>query len=185
MASPPQLVSLSRRERSSNLEVGSFSKLRKHSEKSRWICIYPSYLNSKKSLAQGRKITVQQAVENPTISEIRDVLVNAGFRVELEVNKVHPSEPSKFEPHSRGRIRVQLKNDDGTPLKPNYPSSKNYPKLFIDYYLIYNVSLGHSILIYVAETIPKLKTRGSGAQASSGAGGGQGGDQGGSKKKKK
>jgi signal recognition particle subunit SRP19 len=125
MASPPiHLVSLTRRERSANIEVGSFSKTRKHTDKARWICIYPAYLNSKRTMAQGRKLSVKQSVENPTINEIRDVLANAGLQVELEPNKVHPKELNKYELLGRGRIRVHLKNEDGTPVKPNFPTSK-------------------------------------------------------------
>lgn len=41
---------------------------------------------------------------------------------------------------ARGRIRVQLKNDDGTPLSPDFPTRD-------------------SILFYVGEMIPQLKAR--------------------------
>lgn len=84
-------------------------------------------------------------MENPTHQEIRDVLVAAGFNVGVE-NKLHPKERSK-EPLFRGRIRVQLKNDDGTPIRPEYPNRD-------------------SVLEYVGSTIPKLKTR-QGKQSSS------------------
>jgi hypothetical protein len=81
------LASLGRRERNVNINVGSFSETRKHSDKSRWICIYPAYLNSKKTILEGRQIPAKIAVENPTCNEIKDVLVNAGFNVEIEINK--------------------------------------------------------------------------------------------------
>lgn len=105
---------------------------------SRWICIYPLYINSKKTLAEGRKLPKEKCVENPTAQEIRDVLVAAGLKVGVE-NKLHPRERSKDTPY-RGRIRVQLKDDEGTPLTPDFPSRD-------------------SILIHIAATIPKLKTR--------------------------
>ena len=120
------MASLSRRERNVNINVGSFGTNRKHSEKSRWVCIYPAYLNSKKTLAEGRKIPLKYAVENPTIGEIKDVLSNAGFQVELEQGKIYPRELNKYEMLSRGRLRVQLKNDDGTLLKPNFKDRKIY-----------------------------------------------------------
>ena len=125
MATGIQLVSLSRRERNTNFNVGSFSQNRKHTEKSRWICLYPCYINSKKTDAEGRKIPLSKAVENPTINEIKDVLVNAGFPIEVEANKVFPRELNKYENFSRGRIRVQLKNEDGTALKPEFPNRKS------------------------------------------------------------
>ncbi|KAE8738821.1 hypothetical protein FOCC_FOCC015691 [Frankliniella occidentalis] len=96
----------------------------------RWICIYPAYINSKKTLAQGRKVPKEKAVENPTHQEIRDVGVE---------NKLYSREPSK-ELLFRGRIRVQLKNDDGTPFNSLYPTRD-------------------SLLFYLGDTIPKLKSR--------------------------
>lgn len=54
-------------------------------------------------------------------------------------NKFHPRERSK-ESTFRGRIRVQLKNDDGTPFNPNFPTRD-------------------SLLLYLGNTIPELKTR--------------------------
>ena len=104
----------------------------------RWICIYPVYLNSKRTLAEGRKLPKDKCVENPTHQEIRDVLVAAGFNVGVE-NKLHPRERSK-ELLYRGRIRVQLKNDDGTPVKSEFPTRD-------------------LVLAYIGTTIPKLKTR--------------------------
>ena len=122
-APPMQLISLGRRERNVNINIGSFAETRKHSERSRWICIYPAYLNSKKSVAEGRKIPKVKAVENPTLNEIKDVLNSAGFQIELEPGKVYPRELNKYDNFSRGRLRVQLKNDDGTPVKPNFKDS--------------------------------------------------------------
>jgi len=63
-----------------------------------------------------------QAVENPTHQEIRDVLSAAGMKVGVE-NKLYSREKSK-ELLYRGRIRVQLKSDDGKPLNPDFPSRK-------------------------------------------------------------
>lgn len=61
---------------------------------SRWICIYPAYINSKKTLAQGRKLPKESCVENPTHQEIRDVLITTGLKVGVE-NKLYPREQSK------------------------------------------------------------------------------------------
>lgn len=40
----------------------------------------------------------------------------------------------------RGRIRVEIKNDDGTPIKEEYPTRE-------------------SVMRFIVESIPKLKTR--------------------------
>ena len=49
-------------------------------------------------------------------------MANAGFLIGIE-NKAYSRERS-HEPHLRGRIRVQFRNDDGTLLKPEFPTSK-------------------------------------------------------------
>ncbi|CAH0407420.1 unnamed protein product [Chilo suppressalis] len=118
--------------------ITSWSPDKKHSDVERWICIYPAYINSKKSLAEGRKLSKAYCVENPTHQEIRDVLVTAGLHVGVE-NKLYPRERSK-EMLYRGRIRVQLKNDDGNPIKPEFPTRE-------------------SVMKYIGESIPKMKTR--------------------------
>lgn len=104
----------------------------------RWICIYPAYINSKKTLAQGRKINKEKCVENPTHQEIRDVLVAANLKVGVE-NKLYSRERSK-ELLYRGRIRVQLKNDDGSLCNTSFPTRE-------------------SIMYHLGDMIPKLKSR--------------------------
>uniref|UniRef100_A0A6M2DD89 Putative signal recognition particle n=1 Tax=Xenopsylla cheopis TaxID=163159 RepID=A0A6M2DD89_XENCH len=116
----------------------SFHPNKKHSDRERWICIYPSYINSKKTLAEGRKIAREHCVENPTHQEIRDVLAASNMRVGVE-NKLYSRERSK-ELLYRGRIRVQLRNDDGTPFNPEFPTRE-------------------SIMIHLGKMIPQLKSR--------------------------
>ena len=66
------------------------------------------------------------------------MLLNAGLKVGVE-NKIYPREQSK-ELLYRGCIRVQLKNDDGTPYNKDFPTRD-------------------SLLLYLGTHIPKLKTR--------------------------
>ncbi len=44
----------------------------KKMDMSRWVVIYPVYINSKKTLAEGRRISTSKACENPTVVEIGD-----------------------------------------------------------------------------------------------------------------
>ncbi|XP_022087103.1 signal recognition particle 19 kDa protein-like [Acanthaster planci] len=134
-------------------------------QKDRWICIYPAYINSKKTLPEGRKIPKSKAVDNPTANEIRDICNAAGLQVALEAGKCYPRDQNR-DPLYRGRVRVQLKNENSTPVKEEFPSRK-------------------ALLLYVSEMIPKLKTRqqkqgGGGESASAG-----GQDKGKKKKNKK
>lgn len=69
---------------------------------------------------------------------MRDVLAAGGFKIGVE-NKLYCRERSK-EMSVRGRIRVQLKNDDGSLCNSTYPSRE-------------------SIMLHLTEMIPKLKTR--------------------------
>lgn len=77
-------------------------------------------------------------MENPTHQEIRDVLLAANLKVGVE-NKLYSREKSK-ELLYRGRIRVQLKNDDGSLCSPDFPTRE-------------------SLMYHLGEMIPKLKTR--------------------------
>ena len=43
---------------------------------SRWVCVYPAYLNSRKTVQQGRRISKSRAIENPTCPEIKDVCLS-------------------------------------------------------------------------------------------------------------
>lgn len=131
----------------------AWSPEKTYSDRERWICIYPAYVNSKKTLAEGRRIPKDKAVENPTHQEIRDVLSAAGMKVGVE-NKLYSREKSK-ELLYRGRIRVQLKSDDGKPLNPDFPSRE-------------------SVMLYLGQMIPKLKSR-AGKQGSSDQGQSQSG----------
>ncbi|GMT00349.1 hypothetical protein PENTCL1PPCAC_22523 [Pristionchus entomophagus] len=119
-----------------------------HSDPSRWVVIYPCYLNSKKTTGEGRKISKQLAVPDPTVEEIVSIVNNGGFKVGAE-RKLHPRDPERDNHLLMGRIRVQLKNDDGTPVNTEVPNRM-------------------ALYRYIAGLIPKLKTRlpgGTGAAA--------------------
>ncbi|KAK7933089.1 hypothetical protein WMY93_003985 [Mugilogobius chulae] len=130
-------------------------------DKERFVCLYPVYINSKKTLAEGRRIPSEKGVENPSCTEIRDVLTAAGLNVYVE-NKMHPREWNR-DVQFRGRVRVQLKQADGELCNEKFGSRKE-------------------VMFYVAEMIPKLKTR---TQKSSGADSSSQPGDGGKKSKKK
>ncbi|KAF8366389.1 hypothetical protein PRIPAC_84218 [Pristionchus pacificus] len=110
-----------------------------HSDISRWVVVYPCYLNNKKSTGEGRKISKQLAVADPTVEEILMIVNNGGFKVAAE-RKLHPRDPERDNGLLMGRIRVQLKNDDGTPVNAEVPNRM-------------------ALFRYIAGLIPKLKTR--------------------------
>ncbi|KAI5727355.1 hypothetical protein M8J77_001259 [Diaphorina citri] len=118
---------------------------KKHTDVERWVCIYPAYINRKKTLAEGRRIPKAKAVDNPTYKDIDDVLSTTGLKYHIE-NKLYPREISK-EHFVRGRARVQLKNDDGSPVNPDFPTRE-------------------AVMLHLGALIPKLKSR-QGKQANS------------------
>ncbi|BFF98105.1 signal recognition particle 19 kDa protein [Drosophila madeirensis] len=141
----------------------------KHNQMERWICIYPAYINSKKTRQEGRRLPKENCVENPHYHEMRDVLSVTNMHFLVETLK-YPREISR-EIQFRGRIRVQLRNADGTLCSKDFPSRE-------------------SIMQYIAGKIPQLKTRqnkpggesfhqpqpqSSGSGAAGGGGGGGGG----------
>ena len=47
----------------------------------RWATIFPAYLDKKKTIAEGRRIPKEKAVENPNYVEVAEVLKAKGFQV--------------------------------------------------------------------------------------------------------
>ncbi|MFH4976661.1 hypothetical protein AB6A40_003370 [Gnathostoma spinigerum] len=135
-------------------------KLKSLSDESRWICIYPLYMNARRTIKQGRRVSKEKAVDLPTSQEIYDILVNVGMNAKIEKTKMHPLDPNR-DTNLQGRVRVQLHNEDGSLFNPRFPTRM-------------------SLMYYACEMIPKLKTRQGGGQSAgagtsiAGAGGGGG-----------
>eukprot|EP00316_Scyphosphaera_apsteinii_P009299 CAMPEP_0119299520 /NCGR_PEP_ID=MMETSP1333-20130426/1601_1 /TAXON_ID=418940 /ORGANISM="Scyphosphaera apsteinii, Strain RCC1455" /LENGTH=239 /DNA_ID=CAMNT_0007300973 /DNA_START=55 /DNA_END=774 /DNA_ORIENTATION=+ len=105
------------------------------------IIIYPIYINSKATLAEGRRIATKYCVEQPTLPEILDVLQHLGFEAQLE-DKLYPR--NAFQ---RGRVRVLLKDPlTGEPHISDITSRK-------------------ALLQKIGEMIPNLKSRKEGGKA--------------------
>lgn len=146
-----------------NQQARSWDPKFTHADRERWVCIYPAYINSKKTIKEGRRVPKEKAVENPQYTEIRDVCLSAGLTIGVE-NKTYARELDHKDLKYRGRIRVQLKNEDGSLRYEKFPTRQ-------------------SILIYLGETIPKLKGRQHGGGSSQQASQQQ--QQGGKSQKKK
>ncbi|KAK0422629.1 hypothetical protein QR680_007685 [Steinernema hermaphroditum] len=129
-----------------------------HADETKWVCIYPIYLNKKRTTTEGRRVKLDLAIENPTSQEIYDILNHAGLKCRIE-KKMHPLDPNR-DMNMQGRVRVQLKKEDGKPADAKFPTRQ-------------------SLMNYACEMIPKLKSRQSG-----GAGPSQPAASGGKKKKR-
>ncbi|KAJ9298118.1 hypothetical protein DTO271G3_3723 [Paecilomyces variotii] len=86
-------------------------------------CLYPVYFDKTRSRAEGRKVGSELAVENPLARDILDAVQMLGLRVGFEPEKLHPKDWA-----NPGRVRVMLKNEDGTPANPKV---KNKHHLYI------------------------------------------------------
>ncbi|KAE8715208.1 Signal recognition particle 19 kDa protein [Hibiscus syriacus] len=85
----------------------------------KWEVFYPVYINSKKTVAEGRRINLAKACENPTCVEIADCCNHLKVPNAIEIDKAYPRDFMQ-----RGRVRVQLKKEDGTLCNPVIPSRK-------------------------------------------------------------
>ncbi|XP_077251334.1 signal recognition particle 19 kDa protein-like isoform X2 [Tasmannia lanceolata] len=85
----------------------------------RWTVFYPVYINSKKTLAEGRRISTSKACENPTCVEIADSCNFLKLPFAIEIDKAYPRDFMQ-----RGRVRVSLKKEDGTLYNPAISSRK-------------------------------------------------------------
>eukprot|EP00117_Sycon_ciliatum_P015645 scpid29268/ scgid15408/ Signal recognition particle 19 kDa protein; Signal recognition particle 19 kDa protein len=119
--------------------------------KDRWVCIYPAYLNSRKTVAEGRRIAKEKAVHEPTVQEIYNVCTNKGLTCAVEETKRYTRDWT-MDPAKLGRIRVQLKKSDGTPCHAELQTRKQ-------------------ILLYLGDMIPRLKSRHTHGASAAAAGG--------------
>ncbi|CAJ1953335.1 unnamed protein product [Sphenostylis stenocarpa] len=85
----------------------------------KWIVLYPVYINSKKTMAEGRRIAVAKACENPMCAEIGDCCSYLKLPYAIEIDKAYPRDFMQ-----RGRVRVLLKKEDGTFYNPSISSRK-------------------------------------------------------------
>ncbi|XP_031214779.1 signal recognition particle 19 kDa protein-like isoform X1 [Mastomys coucha] len=108
-------------------------------DQDRFIWIYSAYLNNKKTIAEGRWSPISKTVENPMATEIQDVCSAVGLNAFLEKNKMYSREWN-HDVQYRGRVPVQLKEEDGNLCLLQFPICK-------------------SVMLYITEMIPTPKTK--------------------------
>ena len=86
---------------------------------SKWVCVYPCYIDKMRSMSQGRRVPRECAVERPNVIEIKDSCQHLGLACLVE-DKSHPAD---F--FSRGRVRVMLRRpDNGEPISKDVANRK-------------------------------------------------------------
>jgi len=105
----------------------------------KWKTIYPAYINSTKTLDEGRRIPKSKALENPTILEIGEICAYFKLNAEIQPDKMYPKDWM-----NPGRVKVELIKEDGKLANPAVKNKKD-------------------LMLKLGELIPKLKSRASGA----------------------
>ncbi|KAK3039647.1 hypothetical protein RJ639_027238 [Escallonia herrerae] len=85
----------------------------------KWNSLFPVYKNSKKMIAEGRRINASKACENPTCAEIGDCYSHLKIPFAIEIDKAYPRDFMQ-----RGRVRVSLKREYGILYNSAISSSK-------------------------------------------------------------
>ena len=70
-----------------------------------FFIIYPSYLDSKKTMKQGRRIGVEKAVDTPTAQDLSDALASLNVRHVQQPNKGYSRDQTTLWDNP-GRVRV-------------------------------------------------------------------------------
>ena len=79
------------------------------SDERRWQTVYPVYLNKDKTIAEGRRLPLDIGIDHPTCADIMSVCDNLDLPHKLEESKCYSRD---F--YQRGRVRVQLKQTNGS-----------------------------------------------------------------------
>mmetsp|Transcript_65948 Transcript_65948/g.212725 ORF Transcript_65948/g.212725 Transcript_65948/m.212725 type:complete len:153 (-) Transcript_65948:129-587(-) len=108
---------------------------------SKWNILYPNYINSKKTVPEGRRIAVNKGCEHPHAAEMAEICEYLKIPHVLEMDKAYPRDWL-----IRGRVRVLLKTPEGAFTHPEIHTKK-------------------AVMEKMGELIPKLKSRMAGVAA--------------------
>ncbi|KAG2650429.1 signal recognition particle 19 kDa protein-like [Panicum virgatum] len=97
----------------------------------KWSVLYRVYIDSRKTVAEGRRVTAGKACPDPTCGEIADCCSHLNIPCHIEPDKSYPRDFLQV-----GRVRVQLKRDDGSLVNPEIVTKKK-------------------LMLQVAELVPK------------------------------
>eukprot|EP01138_Halocafeteria_seosinensis_P009985 gb/GECG01010198.1/.p1 GENE.gb/GECG01010198.1/~~gb/GECG01010198.1/.p1 ORF type:complete len:144 (+),score=7.49 gb/GECG01010198.1/:1-432(+) len=104
-----------------------------------WIMVYPCYLDGSKTVKQGRKVPKEICGDchGPTVMDIRECCIKWGLRHAPEVRRdvcvglvgyiqwclrqIKHRHPRDW--RSYGRVRVELKDEQGTVVNEQFPTS--------------------------------------------------------------
>ncbi|RCV06078.1 hypothetical protein SETIT_1G135000v2 [Setaria italica] len=85
----------------------------------KWNVVYPGYINSRKTVVEGRCVAAGKACPDPTCAEIADCCSHLKIPCRIESDQAYPRDFLQL-----GRVRVQLKGDEGSPVNPEITRSE-------------------------------------------------------------
>ncbi|KAG9294879.1 hypothetical protein G9A89_003219 [Geosiphon pyriformis] len=86
------------------LPAMSFIPVEDDSQYKSWVCLYPAYFDSTKTVQQGRRVIREQAVPNPLAKDLAEAVKELGLSLLYEPQKTYPRDWQ-----NPGRVRVGLK----------------------------------------------------------------------------
>jgi signal recognition particle subunit SRP19 len=84
------------------------------------MCIYAPYIDKNKTVKQGRKLRKELCCDRPFPFEIKEA-IEKGMNLPCELEDKCYSRDF----WERGRVRVEYKNEDGTPKNPEFPTRRS------------------------------------------------------------
>ena len=149
---------------------------------SKWMTLWPNYINSAKSKKEGRRVTEEQGCPDPIANDISEVCRHLRLDNVIEAYAQYPRDWICYPP---GRVRVKMKDDEtGAPMNPDVPNKKALMLKLAE--LIPSLASRKARIQFAAEQL-KLQEQQAAQAAQAAASGGKaaGGKAGGSKKKGK
>ena len=89
------------------------------------IFIYPSYIDSNMTIYRGRKLPLEECVENPWIEEISRAIADLEFEGLYTIQKRHPRNYWKFGRASVTFYKIDEATGERVLLYPQYPKRKD------------------------------------------------------------
>ena len=83
-----------------------------------WPTFYPQYVDSNRTIAQGRKVARADACMAPHVYELAEIARYFKLQFVIEGNKAYPRDNIR----RAGRIKVQMKDAEGNAINPEVPS---------------------------------------------------------------
>ena len=84
------------------------------------MCIYAPYIDENKTVKQGRKLKKELCCDRPYPFEIKEA-IEKGMNLPCDLEDKCYSRDF----WERGRVRVEYKNEDGTPKNPEFPTRRS------------------------------------------------------------